>query len=95
MSELPCFRGIVVLGNTLSLLALKSLSNMTHRLYGQIPHRSRNSVPCPLAEGVAGVWAHLLGAALGLDAPLHLHCSFHCHLVGASAAVPFSLVGFH
>ena len=81
-----------MLRNTLLLLALKSLSNMTHRLWGQIPHQSRNSVPCPLIEEVAGVWAHLLGAVLGLGAPLHWHCSFHCHLVGGPAAVPFSLV---
>ena len=92
MSQLPCFCGIVVLRNTLSLLALKTLSNMTHSLWGQILQQSRNSVPYPLAEGVAGVWAHLLGAVLGLGAPLHLHCSFHCHVVGGPAAVPFSLV---
>ena len=73
MSPLPCFCEIVVFMNNLSLLAIKSLTNMTHRQCGQIRHQSRNSLPFPLAEGVAGVWAHFLGA--GLFAPLHLHWS--------------------
>ena len=89
MSHLPCFCGIVALRNTLSVLAVKTLSNMTHILWGQISQHTRNSVPCPLAEGVAGVWAHLLGAVLGLGAPLHLHCSFHCHLVRVPLPCPF------
>ena len=35
-------------------LVLKSLSNMTHRLWGQSLHRSRNCVPC--SGGGGGFW---------------------------------------